>query len=211
MRSPAVDLARRRGDEDGVTTLSTGVRVRLRPIPPGMLQQARMSIRAPAVPLWNGEPNPSDPEYLDALAAHQVDVARAVEEVALLFGLELVDGVPEGRDWERRLTWLAERGRIDLGGYDLAHQVDREFLYKKHVALGPDDWQVIARLSGVSRAEVDAAAESFRRDGARRGHQEGGADAPARVRAARGHQVVNGLRRVGSGARGWLRPMALAQ
>lgn len=170
MKAPAVEIAKRQQAGDGTVTLSTGVRVRLRPIPPGTMQEARLSVVPPKVPVWinpdknREEPNPNDPEYLDALVECNRQRIQVIEEVALMFGLELVDGVPEPGDWDRNLQWLARKGRIDLTGYDLSDPVDREFLYKKHSALGPDDWVVVQRLMGVSREEVDEAAATFRGD-----------------------------------------------
>jgi len=170
MKAPAVEIAKRQQAGDGTVTLSTGVRVRLRPIPPGTMQEARMSVALPKVPVWinpdknREEPNPNDPDYLDALVECNHQRIQAIEEVALMFGIELVDGVPELGDWDRNLQWLARKGRIDLAGYDLSDPIDREFLYKKHAALGPDDWVIVQRLMGVSREEVDAAAETFRGD-----------------------------------------------
>jgi len=170
-KSPAVDIAKRRQDTDGVVTLSTGVRVRLRPIPPGTMQEARASVPLPKVPVWinpdkdREEPNPNDPEYLDALTECNRQRIQAIEEVALMFGLELIDGVPDDGDWERNLQWLARRKRLDLGGYDMTDAVDREFLYKKHCAVGPNDWRTIQKLMGVTREEVDEAADNFRGDG----------------------------------------------
>lgn len=170
-RSPAVDIARRRqSEQDGVTTLSTGVRVRLRPIPPGTMQEARASIAPPRVPKWvnpdkdREEDNPNDPEYLAALAECNRQRIQVIQEVALMFGLELVDGVPEGDAWTRNLEWLGRKGRIDLRGYDLSDPLDREFLYKKHCALGDQDWQIVIRQMGVTSAEVDEAADNFRGD-----------------------------------------------
>jgi hypothetical protein len=171
MKSPAVELAKRQQNEDGTVTLSTGVRVRLRPIPPGTMGEARASIVVPKVPVWvnpdkdREEPNPNDPEYLDALAEWDRQRSQALLEVALMFGLELVDGVPEMGDWERNLQWLGKRGRIDLAGYDMSDPVDREFLYKKHCVMGTaKDWSIVNRLMGPTRVEVDEAADSFRGD-----------------------------------------------
>ena len=169
-RSPAVDIAKRQAanTEDGVTTLSTGVRVRLHPVPPGTIQEARAAIQMPKVPTWTNpdkdreEPNPNDPAYLEAVVETHRQIRQAIEAVALMFGVELVDGVPDGGDWERNLRWLEKRGRLNLSGYDLSDPVDREFLYKKHSAIGADDWTVINRLLGITREEVDEAASNFR-------------------------------------------------
>ena len=135
------------------------------------MQEALRSIKHPTVPTWinpdknREEENPNDPEYLDALVEYSHQRSQVIEEVAFMFGLELVDAVPEPGDLDRNLQWLARKGRIDLTGYDLSDPVDREFLYKKHCALAQSDWGIIGRLMGVSPEEVDAAAETFRGDG----------------------------------------------
>ena len=171
MKAPAVEIAKRQQSGDGTVTLSTGVRVRLRPIPPGTMQEAGASITPPRVPVWinpdknREEPNPNDPDYLAALENYGRQRHQVIEEVAFMFGLELVDGVPDmGDEWERNLQWLVRKGRIDLAGYDMSDPVDREFLYKKHCAVGVKDWAIVQRLLGVSREEVDEAAATFRGD-----------------------------------------------
>ena len=75
--------------------------------------------------------------------------------------MELVDPLPEGDGWLKRLKLLERRGGLDLSGYDLDDEIDREFLYKKFVAVGSEDLAEIGKLSGISREAVRAAEDSF--------------------------------------------------
>ena len=78
----------------------------------------------------------------------------AVGDAAILFGVELLDGVPDD-GWEAKLALLG----IAVGDDSLS----REFAYKKYIAVSaPDLRLVIAACTGVSEEQVAQATEFFR-------------------------------------------------
>ncbi len=162
---------KKEGKAEGWLKLSTGVRARVMPVPSAVLEDALARLKPPAVPLWHNpdkdrdEENPADPDYLAAVRQHQIDQFRIMRDVFAIFGLEVE--VPPDDAWVRRLRLAERQGAVDLAGYDLDDPVDREFVYKRYVALGRDDDRLVSRVWGVVPEEVDAAADFFRGDEAR--------------------------------------------
>ena len=149
-------------------TLSTGVRVRLHAVSLDTMDRAMRKLPKPVVPVWHNpdkdadEQNPNDPDYIEAVAQYNVDQYRVSRDIFILFGMELVDGMPEDDRWLKQLRLLERLGDIDLSMFDLDDPVDREFLYKQHIALGQQDTPLISTIWGVTMPEVEAAAEFFR-------------------------------------------------
>ena len=62
-----------------------------------------------------------------------------------------------------QITKMLERlGHLDLSGYDLTDPLEREYLFKKFVAVGQEDYTLIAEKSGVMPEDVERADKSFR-------------------------------------------------
>jgi hypothetical protein len=172
--SPAVQEAKARRDKetgDGITTLSTGVRVRLSPVPPGILEDVAQRVRPPKVPMWRNpekdvdEPNPNHPDYIEALSRFELEQAAAILDAMALFGMELADGLPADDRWLKQLKIMSKRGGFDINAYDLEDEVDREFLYKRYLALGNEDLLTIGRSAGnITGEDVERARRSFRDD-----------------------------------------------
>lgn len=170
---PAVELAKRERNQDGgdIKTLSTGVRVRVLDVPPFLIDDARAMVKYPSVPMWYNEnkereeENPNDPNYIKQ--CEEVDRQRgiAVFDALVMFGTELIDGLPGDTKWIRQLEILNRRGNIDLSAYDLEDDIDLEFLYKKYVALRTkDDFAIIGAPSEIKAEEVEAAEAGFQGD-----------------------------------------------
>lgn len=167
-RSPAVDLEIQKNGHDEPITLSTGVRARFKPVPSMLIDELRLQIKDPPVPTQMVEgrdhpvENPLDPDYVAArLEANRQRGAGAIEVMAL-FGVELVDGVPPDEEWLPQLRFLEKRGRLDLSGYDLEDTLERQFVYKKYVALANDDWTILGRMMGIQTEDVEQAQANFR-------------------------------------------------
>lgn len=162
----AVTVKKREQTGDEARTLSTGVRARLRPVGQGLIQDALVLIKRPPVPLWynedkeRDEPNPADPDYRAELEKFVVKQFRATFDTLALFGVELVDGMPEDDKWLRKLKLAHKRGTLDLSEFDLEDEVDREFLYIRYIALADEDYPLISSLSNNEEA-VSAAADGF--------------------------------------------------
>jgi hypothetical protein len=171
----ALAVARELAEEDasGVVTLSTGVRARLVPVGVNLIRDAALHIPDPPVPRFfnedksREEENPSDPAYQAACAGAERRREAAGMDALILFGVELADGLPEGDGWLQKLRFLAKRGGLDLDGFDLDDPLEREFLYKKYIAVGSQDLIALGQMSGISRAEVQAGLASFPGDAPR--------------------------------------------
>lgn len=170
MKSPAVEIARNNGkvDLDKPIKLSTGIEVRLIPVPTAAIQEAATVIKDPPIPKQKVEgkdypvENPSDPDYL---AAKQDAFARRVQagfDVMAMLGVELIGGLPEDDIWLKKLKFLEKRGHLDLSGYDLDDEFEREFVFKRYYALAGDDWNLLSMLSGVTQEDLERARENFR-------------------------------------------------
>lgn len=169
-RSPAVEVAKNHQngkDPDGPVTLSTGVRAILKAVPAGLIDESQAKIKDPPVPLQTIEgrdlpvENPLDPDYQAGLREANQARGNAIIDVMVLFGMELVDGVPADDNWLKKLKFLEKRNRIDLSSYDLDDELEREFVYKRFVATGTDDLVLIGQISGIRDVDVQQARETF--------------------------------------------------
>lgn len=166
-RSPAIDVAHEHEEgEDSI--LSTGVRARIVPVAASLIEEVTRRVRDPEIPMWHDPerdkdiPNENDPIYLRALIEAKKKRGEAAMEAMILFGVELLDGLPESDEWFRRLQFLDKRGLLDLSQYDVEDPIDREFIYKRYIAVGSTDFILIGSLSGLSQEGIRAAGETFR-------------------------------------------------
>lgn len=160
--NPAVQTAKGHEREaDRIITLSTGVRVRLRAVSASLIDEVRSRVKDPPVPVVHDEekgrdlPNPSDPEYLKALEDAEDTRNRAASDAMIMFGVELVDGLPEDSTWIKRLNFLG----IEVNSGD---DLSVEFAYKKYQAIGAPDLPLVYSASAVTDEEVQRAINGFR-------------------------------------------------
>jgi len=164
--SPAVAVAREQMS-DGIVTLSTGVRARLRPVAATLIEEVTSHISNPPVPSWfntdkdREEPNPGDPEYRRAVAEANRKRGIAAIDALVMFGVQLVEPIPPDKDWLDQLKFFERRGHLSLASYDLTNPLDREFLYKRFIAVASEDLIILSKNSGVRPEEVSRAAVSF--------------------------------------------------
>ena len=160
-------LAQKTADNDEVLILSTGVAGKIIPVGASLIDEVVARIDYPEVPTFfdedkgRDEENPNHPDYLKAISKTERKRAQAVVDVLVMFGLELVDGMPESTDWLKRLQFLEKRKLMDLSEYDLEDTFDLEFLYKKYIAAGTEDLIAIGRKAGLNKEAVDQAAKTF--------------------------------------------------
>jgi hypothetical protein len=153
--------------EQHIHTLSTGVRVRLGTVSLAAITDAQKRIQQPPVPrIMNQETGREEedaehPDYLAACELANMDRADAVMETLALFGIDLIDPLPEDGKWIRKLKLLEKRGRVDLGDFDLEDDVNLEFLYIKYVALSLPDWTQLFRSAGMEEGVVAEMMEAF--------------------------------------------------
>lgn len=168
-RSPAVDVAHER-DSDAEHVLSTGIRARIVPVAASLIEEVTRRIEDPEVPMWHDKdrgkdiPNPDHPVYIREVQEATRRRGEAAMEAMILFGVELIDGLPEDDGWLAKLRFLDKRGMLDLSQYDLDDPLDVEFVYKRYIAVGSADFVRIGRESGLSEEGIRTAGETFRSD-----------------------------------------------
>lgn len=152
---------------EGVVILSTGVRVKLHPVASNLVDDLKLAVEDPPVPMvyieskGREEENPNDPQYLLDLERANAKRGEAIIEAVYLFGIELVDGLPEDTDWLKRLCLLEKRGHLSLDGFDLDDDFDLEFLYKKYYAVAREDLNLVVMLCRLPVQEVVRASRRF--------------------------------------------------
>ena len=152
-----------------IVDLSTGVRLKIRPVPRHFLYEvSRRFVRPkpPMVDVGKGrlEENSGDPDYAEALERYLGDVATAGTDAALLFGTEIdqiPDNVLEPNDKE-----FIEQMEI-LGLERLDSEKARYLYWVKSVAAPLTNdintlLEELGRLSGVAESDVEDAVSRFR-------------------------------------------------
>ncbi len=152
--------------KEKITTLSTGVRAVLLPVAASLIQAVTSKVKDPEIPIWHDPdkdrevPNPNDPTYLKQIQEAAEARAMAAVDASVMFGIELVDDIPDN-GWDKKLMYLERLGHLDLTDFDFKDALDREFLYKRYIAVGSDDLVKIARMGGLQEEDLDAADASF--------------------------------------------------
>lgn len=167
--SQAVKVAKDRaaGNHAGIVTLRNDVRVKLVPVSTALLDEVTSRIEQPEVPVWHNEakgrdePNPDDPRYVRAMEEYNRQRGLAVMDALCMFGVELIDGLPEDEGWLKKLRFMEKRKSISLDGYDLDDPLDVEFLYKRYIAVDNEVINMITSMSTISEEDVEQAVNSF--------------------------------------------------
>lgn len=169
--SPAVEVKKRINKEPShneIVILSTGIRAKIHPVSATLIDEVVSMVKDPPIPMWHNEekdrdePNSGDPEYIKALSTAERKRGLAAMDAMIMFGLELVDGLPDDEVWIKKLKYMEGRKMLDLSSYDFEADEDREFLYKRFVAVGTDDINRITGRSVIGVTEVDNSERSFR-------------------------------------------------
>lgn len=164
----AIDVAKERmdGGVEVTVQLPYGVTGTIIPVPPQLVAEVTERIKDPEVPVWynedkgRDEPNPSDPDYLAGMAEAERLRGVASVDTMSLFGID-IDALPADDGWLRKLQLMEKRDLIDLSSYKLDDEDEKEFVYKRYVALNNIILNKIVKVSGISPEEVEAAEASF--------------------------------------------------
>lgn len=161
------------GQNDAVYTLSSGVRVRLLSVSPGLISDVQSRVKFPEVPKFYNEnkdrweENPNHPAYLAEVQRAREEQGMAAMRAMCMFGFELVDGLPEDDTWIRKLELVNPELKIDRND-----AIELEFYYKQFVAVGSQtDYMLLAKVMGVTEEAIAQAEATFQRDTARSGNQ----------------------------------------
>lgn len=191
-------------------TLSSGVVLGLRPVPPFALQEALRQVRQPEPPMWlnpdkgREEPNPGDPDYLAAVDRYVETRLETIANVTMALGTDL-KSVPDGMPGPDDDVWIEEMEVATDGRVQIPRTPPRAryVAWLRYRAMPrTNDIAVVAALplllAGISEGEVAAAMASFPRD------EERGADPvpPAGGNGTNGHRVRSARSRARGGDRG---------
>ena len=109
------------------------------------------------------EPNPDDPEYLEALEEWELTIAMALNNALIIAGTE-IQSKPKGIPGPDDEDWLERMGAIGRP----VHNKHLAYLHWIKYVAGPDAredsgkiLEVVGRLSGIRESDVKAAAERF--------------------------------------------------
>lgn len=147
--------------------------VRIKPIPAAIITDVTNRIAEPTVPMWynkeydRNEANPNDPEYVRAKEEVARKRGEAMIDATILFGMELIDGVPPAEQWMPRLQFLIKRGQLDISEFDLNDPLELEYVFKRYVIGNIALISYIQTLSSVMPEDIGKAAAPFRRKKAR--------------------------------------------
>lgn len=160
-------------------TMENGVVLTIKPVPPLILRQAARHVLDPEVPMAHidhadrDEPNPSDPQYLADIEAAQERRSMAALTAALLVGTEFrsaPEGVPgpDNDEWIENLKAINEVVGITMEIHDEPGSKARYLDWLRLVAISSEtELHILTRILTIgvalTNAEVQAAAESFRR------------------------------------------------
>lgn len=155
-------------------TLSNGIVLALRPIPPGIIERAVARLEKPKVPRREvpgkgvEEDDPSDPEYVAAVAAHEAKAAEAATNTLLLVGTAIKE-VPEGLYGPEEVDgWFDKELMAYLGvEAEIGSKFDRYLSWLKlHAMANQQDIlavvSAVCKMAGIGEEDVQDAVARFR-------------------------------------------------
>jgi hypothetical protein len=148
-----------------------GVKIKIIPVSALLIQEITSRIKDPRPPVQPNpdkdgrlEENPFDPDYLDELDRITTQRALATSDTMVMFGLDLMDGLPKDETWLKKLKWLEKTNRLDLSNIDFTDPFEKEFAFKKFIAATNPTIMEVTRASGVTQEDIDSATDSFQRN-----------------------------------------------
>lgn len=151
-----------------IRTTASGHRVKLVPVAANALREAQARIPDPTMRTFTNpndgkeQANPAHPEYIAELNAVKEERTKASMNVMVLFGMELLDPIPDDNGWLKKIKFA---GLITQAEYDEAVGEEGEFLremYFKNYIVG--DFSLIstlASMSGITQEMIAQARDSF--------------------------------------------------
>lgn len=152
-------------------TLSSGVRLLVKPVTPYLIQEAMARIPRPVVPKvmleekGREEENPDDPQYAEALEEYNRKTQEVGANVMLGAGTSLLS-VPEDMVGPEDDSWLELLEFVGVPAEFTGPRYRYLAWLKYYALMSVSDLQLasgaVASLTGVSEEEVASAVESFR-------------------------------------------------
>lgn len=158
-------------------TLSNGIVLSLKPVPPFLLAAVQSEYQTPDPPSvymeekGRDEPNPNDPAYIQTLERLEQQQQLALNSLILAVGTS-VKFVPEGYSGPEESTWfegihyLAKASGVEID-LDAEDEKKRYLLWLRYYALENSDDTILAttlplQLGGIREGEVSEVLDSFR-------------------------------------------------
>lgn len=157
-------------------TLSNGIVLKLKAVPPLAMREAAISVPQPKPPvvfmesLGRTEENPNDPDYLRAVTRWENDQVFRVADVLMLLGTS-VESVPEGFERPEDSEWFEQLEVLGLA-VDGSNRHKRYLAWLRMYAFASERdiaaaMAAITSLSGTTEVEVQRAAAAFRNNSRR--------------------------------------------
>lgn len=161
---------RKKENKDKIHKTPDGFSVRFHPVAANVIREAQVRIPDPVAPTFvhptSGEEreNLSHPEYIKELAAVKELRVKAAMNAMLLFGLELIDPIPDDNDWLDKLLYLQ---LINQAEFDEATSEEgkflRELFYKNFIVSDLIVLKKLQGLSGITEEMIAQARKTFQR------------------------------------------------
>lgn len=151
--------------------LSNGIVLKVKPMPPMLLNSVSNSIPKPPVPMvfledkGRDEPNPNDPNYIQAEADRQTALSLAIMNT-ILYACTEIEEVPANCWGVESEEWLA-LPRLAGIKFDPDDKIERYLTWLRSYAIATMQDMNKAQtlplmLAGITEPEVDDVMESFR-------------------------------------------------
>lgn len=160
--------SQKKKSKNKITTTPSGYRVKLVPVAANVLREAQSRIPDATTRTFTNPTdgkeyeNPAHPEYIAEVKLVQEERTKASMNVMVLFGMELLDDIPEDNEWLERCRFAK---LITEEEYKEAISVDgkymREMLFKTYVVSDFTIINQIASMSGVTQEMIAEARDSF--------------------------------------------------
>ena len=147
--------------------LSTGIQAILKPVSATLIDSVTSKIIDPDPPTVYDKDkerefsNPDDPAYVNQLNANARLRGLAALDAMVMFGVELVDPIPADDQWVKKLRYMEKRGLLDLSEFDLSEAMDREFVYKRLIAVSPKDIDTLNKMNRLGPEVQKVVEDSF--------------------------------------------------
>jgi hypothetical protein len=155
-------------EQGDIRTTTSGYRVRYRPVGVGLMQKVSSGIPDPIIPTIPHPnfpddeskmiENPMDPKYREKLRKVQAQREEAMLNALFLRSIELIDGLPEDREWLEDLVFL---GVLTQKEIDEATPKHFELWFKKHVVADMETQNHIMKSMGLTERMVAEARDTF--------------------------------------------------
>jgi len=147
-------------------TTQSGIRVRIRPVAAFLIAEVQQQIEDPEMRTFKHPEtgqmleNPDHPEYQTEMREVQQARLDAATDALLMFGVQLLDGLPDDDEWLEEVHYILSRSGTEIN-LDTDNKKEKELLYKKYVVADASLITRVSQISGVTQESVDTAKDTF--------------------------------------------------